>query len=379
MSFPKPHLIMTKSLTSDDASGLPGARQVRTSRNDLPYHYVIHSPHFAYDVYALHLGQYDRLSFFGEPGTEPVTVHLYDCREDSPEFDRKFEIKVPVDGSCVLGIPPGYAHWFEDLGSVTTRNDYSILAPSQADSQWDALQDNATYPVESMHSSRPKVIANTVELPTAAQFMVSKAVAMSWRGGATEQGMLATIDVDGERRRVYVDRDLSREQVELPESQLASVRLGVGAYQSIRDDSYAVASNVTSGLADTMIIDAGTRWPEYYNAHPNLTLKLSPLMYDNPEMELEVVDRRRDSATFGAAQVLSFPRDSRAVVTVEPGVLMRLRGDGRLHYRVEYEVHHGTARLPQLSVPVPAGSSLPTFDAPGDLVEENVVRELAFT
>ncbi|GEL16866.1 hypothetical protein [Pseudonocardia asaccharolytica] len=89
---------------------------------------MIHSPHFVYDDYALHLGQYDRLSFFGEPGTGPVTVHLYDCRENSPEYDRKFEITMPADGSCAIGISPGYAHWFENLGNITSRNDYSILA-----------------------------------------------------------------------------------------------------------------------------------------------------------------------------------------------------------------------------------------------------------
>jgi hypothetical protein len=101
-------------------------------------------------------------------------------------------------------------------------------------------------------------------------------------------------------------------------------------------------------------------------------------MYDNPEMEIELVDRRGDSPTFGATQVLPFPADPRAVVTIDPGVLMRVRGGGRLHYRVEYEVHHGAARLPELFVPVEAGSSLPTFEAPGKAVEEDVVRELAY-
>jgi hypothetical protein len=182
-----------------------------------------------------------------------VTVHLYDCRSNSPEFDRKFEMKIPVDGSCVLGIPPGYAHWFEDLGSVTTRNDYSVLAPERPSAAWDALQDNATYPVAAINESRPQVIANTTELPVKAQFMVSEAVAMSWRGGATEQGMLTTVEVDGERRRFYVDRDLAGERVQLPESALATV----GAYQSIRDESFAVASNVTSGLAVTMQAPTG--------------------------------------------------------------------------------------------------------------------------
>jgi hypothetical protein len=377
-ALPKPQLIQTSATTSGDACGFPGARHVRTSHNDVPYHYVIHSPQFAYIDYALHLGQFDRLSFFGDKGSGPVTVHLYDCRSNSPEYDRKIEVKVPTDGSLVLTIPPGYGHWFENLGSVTTRNDYSILAPAGDTEKWDALNDNATYLVDVMHRSRPAVIANTVELPVQAQFMISKAVSMGWRGGATETGMVATAEVNGERRKVFIDKDLSGEQPELAVSELATVRAEVGAYQAIRDESYAVAANVTNGLADTMVHDGTGEWPEFFSAHPNLSLRLSPLMYHNPSMEIEFIDRRYDSKTFGARQVLPFPTDPRVVLTVEPGVLMRMRGEGRLHYRVEYDVHHGNTEAPKLFLPVRAGGSLPTFTWPGVAVSEDVLRELAY-
>ncbi|MEU9032575.1 hypothetical protein AB0D46_34735 [Streptomyces sp. NPDC048383] len=103
------------------------------------------------------------------------------------------------------------------------------------------------------------------------------------------------------------------------------------------------------------------------------------MLDDNPEMELQLIDRRADSPTFGAGQVLPFPQDSRAVLTIEPGVLMRARGSGTLHYRVEYEVHDSQgSRLPELFVPVPADGLLPTFDAPGAALAGNVVRELAY-
>ncbi|MCP9958890.1 hypothetical protein [Streptomyces sudanensis] len=377
-ALPKPNLIMTRTRTTGMASGLPGARRIRSSRNDRPYHYMIHSPHFAYQEYAVHLGQYDRLSFYGQTGAEPVTVHMYDCRADSPEYDRKLVVAVPADGSCVLGIPPGYAHWFENLGDVTTRNDYSLHAPRDPSTAWTPLDDNATYSVDVMKESRPRVIANTVELPTPAQFLVSKAVSRSWLGGATEQGVVATTEIDGELHRYFIDRDLAHQQPDLPRSRLATVSTAVGSYQAIRDDSYGIGSNVDNGLADTMTYALPTDWPRHYSAHPNLTLKLSPLLYDNPDVELELIDRRADSPTFGAGQILPFPADPRAVVTIEPGVLMRARGNGVLHYRVEYEVHDATGRLPELFVPVPAGHELPTFDAPGAVLSHDVVRELAY-
>lgn len=377
-ALPKPQLIRTKTRTTGHDSGLPGARHVRSSRNNRPYHYMVHSPHFAYEEYALHLGQYDRLSFYGKADAEPVAVHLYDCRENSPEYDRKLEIDVPADGSCVLAIPPGYAHWFERLGSVTTRNDYSVLVPEDASSPWNPLEDNATFPVEDMHRSRPKTIANTIELPTSAQFLVSKAVSSSWRGGATEQGVVTTAEIDGELRRYYLDRDLSTHQPELPAFDLATVAAEIGSYQSIRDDSFGIGSNVGNGLADTMVHELPAQWPQHFSAHPNLTLRLSPLLYDNPEAELQLIDRRADSATFGATQVVPFPRDPRVVLTIEPGVLLRARGRGTLHYRVEYEVLHSSTHMPRLFVPVEAGATLPTFDTPGAPLEDNAVRELAY-
>ncbi|MCX5265829.1 hypothetical protein [Streptomyces sp. NBC_00199] len=95
-------------------------------------------------------------------------------------------------------------------------------------------------------------------------------------------------------------------------------------------------------------------------------------------MELQLIDRRADSPTFKASQILPFPQDSRPVLTIEPGVLMPARGSGTLHHRVEYEVHdaHG-ARLPELFVPVPADGLPPTFDAPGAALAGSVVREPA--
>ncbi|MFF0553877.1 hypothetical protein ACFYUL_33480 [Streptomyces sp. NPDC004311] len=378
-ALPKPHLIMTKTRTTGEESGLPGARHIRSSRNDRPYHYMVHSPHFAYEEYAVHLGQYDRLSFYGPAGTGPVTVHMYDCREGSPEYDRKLVIDVPADGSCVLAVPPGYAHWFERLENVTTRNDYSLHAPQDPASQWSPLDDNATYSVADMDRARPRAVANTVELPTAAQFLISKVVSRSWLGGATEQGVVASAEIGGELHRYFIDRDLAGQQPALPGSELATVSAGVGSYQSIRDDSYGIGSNVENGLADTMVLDLPESWPAYFSAHPHMTLKLSPLLYDNPGMELQLIDRRTDSPTFGACQVLPFPRDPRVVLTVEPGVLMRARGSGTLHYRVEYEVHDSRgADLPELFVPVPADGLLPAFDAPGSALAGNVVRELAY-
>ncbi|MDX3804266.1 hypothetical protein [Streptomyces sp. AK04-3B] len=66
----------------------------------------------------------------------------------------------------------------------------------------------------------------------------------SWLGGATEQGVVASAEIGGELHRYFIDRDLAGEQPALPASELATVTAAVGSYQSIRDDSYGIGSNV---------------------------------------------------------------------------------------------------------------------------------------
>ncbi|MFD3651724.1 hypothetical protein ACFWUT_35120 [Streptomyces cyaneofuscatus] len=375
-ALPKPQLMLTKTRSTGFDAGLPGARHIRSSRNDRPYHYMVHSPYFAYEEYAIHLGQYDRLSFYGDAAAPAVKVHMYDCRANSPEYDRKLEVDVPADGSCVLAIPPGYAHWFENLDSVTTRNDYSVLAPEDPSTSWNPLEDNATYPVTEMRSSRPEVIANTTELPVPAQFLIARAVSRSWQGGATEQGVVGTATIGDQELRYFVDRALA--QPELPTTKLATVSAQTGSYQAIRDDSFGIGANVSSGLADTMIFPSPSRWPGYFSVHPNMTLRLSALLYESPEVELHLIDRRTDSPTFGAEEILPSPSDPRTVVRIEPGVLMRARGAGALHYRVEFEVHHAQSGLPQLFAAVPVGGPYPSFAPPGEVLSDDVVRELAY-
>lgn len=65
-ALPKPQLMLTKTRSTGFDAGLPGARHIRSSRNDRPYHYMVHSPHFAYEEYAIHLSG----STTGSPSTQ---------------------------------------------------------------------------------------------------------------------------------------------------------------------------------------------------------------------------------------------------------------------------------------------------------------------
>ena len=376
--YPLPSLIRNRIVGYDSASGTPGSAKILTSRNDVPYHYVIHSDHFAYDVYALHMGQHDKLSFFAQQAPGPVLVHLYDCREGSPEFGRKFVIEVPTDGSLCLSIPPGYAHWFERLENVTTRNDYSIYGPASADTPWNALHDNLTYPVAEMVRKCPRLVPNTIPLPVDAQFLIGAAVSKSWEGGITESGLLLSLNVDGSDQKVLIDKLLDQPHLEkASDVDLATARSFVGAHQAIRDESYSIAANTQSGLADTMVLDLSAEWPRFFNIYPRLGITLTSLLYDGPSAEVELIDRCRESRSFGERTVVELPRDSRLSLRIDPGVAMRFRGSGRLYYRVEYEVFEEPGTSPT-KLAVPADQELPSFERPWSPVEPKVLRLAAY-
>lgn len=187
---------------------------------------------------------------------------------------------------------------------------------------------------------------------------------------------MGTATIGDQELHYFVDRALS--QPELPTTKLATVSVETGSYQAIRDDSFGIGANVSSGLADTMVFPPRSEWPDYFSVHPNMTLRLSALLYESPEAELHLIDRRTDSPTFGAEEILPFPSDPRTVVRIEPGVLMRARGAGALHYRVEFEVHNARSGLPQLFAAVPVGGPYPGFAPPGEVLSDDVVRELAY-
>ena len=102
-------------------------------------------------------------------------------------------------------------------------NDYSLYGPADLGSSWDVLQDNSTYPVAAMDIERPSVVANTILLPTDAQFLIGAAVAEGWQGGATERGVVLSVTVDGSPETVFVDRLIKQPRLgDLPEPDLAT-------------------------------------------------------------------------------------------------------------------------------------------------------------
>lgn len=364
----------------DRRSGTPGACRVVTSRNRNPYHYVTHGSTFEYNDYGVHRGQFDRLSFFATATHAPVSVHMYDCRQESDELDRKIVIDVPTDGSQILEIPPGYAHWFTGLENVATRNDYSILAPSRPGSKWNAMNDDTTVSVEEMERRRPRVQQNDSPLPMDAQFLISRMVSESWSGGVSRGAAKVRVNVgEGDVDLLVADGKDFGEEVVISPTGLSSAQIRHGSFQQVREESVTVASHVPSGVAQTLFTQGAQGWPDHYSVHPFITMQLSALTVSEQPVLLDLVDRRVDSQSFGERSTFELPSDPRLCLRIAPGVMWRMQSPSDFYYRLEYEIHEQAAgqNLPAF-MPVAAWDVAEhRFVAPGARMAPDLERTLA--
>lgn len=97
---------------------------------------VTHSPEFGYKHYGIHVGQTDRLTFFGDPG-QRITEYFVDCRKGSPTAHNEERFTFNPDPKQVLNIPRGVAHTFDGLENVLTRDE----------PVWYLSQDNPGYSI----------------------------------------------------------------------------------------------------------------------------------------------------------------------------------------------------------------------------------------
>ena len=124
-------------------------------------------------------------------------------------------------------------------------------------------------------------------------------------------------------------------------------------------------------------MELSAEWPDHYSLYPRLALTYTALLYDGPTAEVELVDRRTDSPTFGGRSTSVLSPDPRVSLRIEPGVAMRFRGAGQLYYRVEYEVFVQPRSAP-LKMVVPADSDLPEIAGPTESAEPKLVRLAAY-
>jgi hypothetical protein len=83
------------------------------------------SAHNGYEVYGIHLGQVDVLTFLATDGRR-MSGHFVDCREGSPTLHQTASLEFGGDPDRALVIERGIAHIFDNLTGMVTLNQMRI-------------------------------------------------------------------------------------------------------------------------------------------------------------------------------------------------------------------------------------------------------------
>jgi dTDP-4-dehydrorhamnose 3,5-epimerase len=81
--------------------------------------FVTHDSEFRYSQYGIHIGQDDRLTFFG-PTDQKIIGEFIDCRKGSPTLHQKERFEYFPSPTRRLVIGRGIAHTFDGLEDIVT-------------------------------------------------------------------------------------------------------------------------------------------------------------------------------------------------------------------------------------------------------------------
>jgi len=187
----------------DRHSGYGAIRVIRPSEGPAITDFVTHELGFAYGTYGIHVGQDDRLTFFGDG--QPIDAYLIDCRANSPTLGSEIAISFRASPYRVLVIPAGVAHTFDGLSGVVTRDEPVWYADNNPD--WDPDNDLISFPRDAL--TAPVVQVNTRKLPVAAHLLVSKMSQVANGANHAAYSARYRVNLGGETRYVKVTPDWS--------------------------------------------------------------------------------------------------------------------------------------------------------------------------
>ncbi|KKB34128.1 dTDP-4-dehydrorhamnose 3,5-epimerase family protein [Bacillus thermotolerans] len=173
--------------------------------------FVTHSPSFKYTQYGIHIGQVDRLTFFGDPN-QKITGHFVDCRKGSPTRNKKVTLEYYPDPNKKLFIDRGIAHTFDGLENVLTRDEpiwYMSVGNPDYNMENDVINVSRDLPLEDF----PAVTVNQYPIPRKAYEFVLELQHSSM----TELQHYPTrvlVEINGENRYVTVRPKTEKERVE---------------------------------------------------------------------------------------------------------------------------------------------------------------------
>ncbi len=124
---------------------------------------VTHEPNFAYHHYGIHIGQNDRLTFFGDP-SQTIKGDFVDCRIGSPTLHKHIRLNFSPSHKRKLVIERGIAHSFRDIEHILTR-DEPVWFMADNNPAYSLANDVLNFPLNAREDDIPTVQVNDLPIP----------------------------------------------------------------------------------------------------------------------------------------------------------------------------------------------------------------------
>lgn len=362
--------------------------KVSSSPGPLVSDFVTHGPEFEYSTFGIHVGQDDRLTFFG-PSDSMITGHFIDCRAETPTPHLAASYTFHASARRRLVIPRGVAHTFDGLAGIVTR-DEPVWYSGQNNPHWNVNNDLIS--ILRTASDFPTVPTNEFKLPENLHVYMtrlSQAVLDNPRAYSTR--FLLTIN--GEEKYVMFqettwDQDGQALQPLIEAAQGPGISAHRSKYAITGRASWTLVPNTSSGVADVLHLKASAHSPSSSGelfVHRRTRKWYTILTEEGSQIEIDAIDLRPSSQSFMAHWHVSTICDPRVSFVIEPGVAYSFSATKDLWVRSENEVFvaedEPRSDLPsfagdlEIIIPKNIADSQPPL--PGLRCPDRVVRQMA--
>lgn len=364
------------------------SHKVLSSPGPLVSDFVTHGPKFKYTTYGIHIGQEDRLTFFGHD-LQYIEGHFIDCREESPTRSMRISYRFSPSMYRRLVIPRGVAHTFDGLEGVVTR-DEPIWYASEDNPHWNVNNDLVSV-LRSKPESAPIVDVCKYRFSDDLHNFMTR-LSQSVLEKPKSYHTRFRLNVDGAEQYVMFQENTWNNEGRALQPLLEAggdtpIRIIPARYAITGKASWTLVPSTSSGVSDVFLMRRFDDLDDIeMHLHRRTRRWYTFLTNEGCALEVQALDLRPPSPTFGETTTFSSVCDPRVSYAVEPGIAHRFRVVQDTYVRAESEVFV-SEQEPRSDLPLfgndievidPASFSRDQPELPSIQCPERVVRLMAW-
>jgi dTDP-4-dehydrorhamnose 3,5-epimerase-like enzyme len=316
------------------------SQKLMSSPGPLISDFVTHEKNFRYQTYGIHVGQDDRLTFMGDNGKR-IKGYFVDCRKGSATLHRKVMFDFAPSLKRRLIIPRGVAHTFDNLEYIVTR-DEPVWYSDEDNQDWNIDNDLISVPRDTEPTLFPVVHANKHHLPDEAHQFLSR---LSQSLLEKPKSYLARylLNVGGKEKYVmfeptsWVEDENELKQL-LKTRSIPGVEVRRSRYALTGPRSWTLVPNTAACVADVLTLSPSHDATPQWFFHGRTKKWYTFLTKQSAELQVQFVDCRRNSRSFGRKSDLQIVCDPRISLAIENGIAYSFCCGEEVLVRCEHEV-----------------------------------------